>query len=528
MGAVWVRSKAELRRRWGAWLVVMLLAGIGGGIVMGAFAGAYRVEHTYPNFAAAADPMDVLVPGASTFGLVGGVEPHRGGPAARGGRDGRRQRRAPLRRAHCRTASSSVPATCSRWPPRGTPLGSTFERWTMLDGRAAHPWAVQEATASFLAAEQLHLKVGDEVKIHFFAAKNFLATAGSLITQFTDRLNSPRRENAADYARFADGPELTFKIVGIEASPAEFPPLPADISPPLHLTRAFYEKWNDKIVQSPLLYTRLKRGHADLPSFERQVERMGGDQPVAFVTTRATQNARVQRAIQLQATALRIFAVIVLAAFLVLLEQAISRQVRVESEDDADPARGSGCRAARSWRCRWSGPGWPRCRPRSSGRASPSCSRRSGVIGLARKADPQPGLHGRGHGPGDRDRRGGGPGVPLLTLWPAYRRARNARSHPGRATRPAGRRAPRGVRPPRGAAAHVGRRRLRHGPRPRAPSAIPIHSAIVGFTLGIGLLVATLGFGGEPAAAARHPAPLRLDLGREERRARRCPTSATS
>jgi hypothetical protein len=35
---------------------------VGGGIAMGAFAGAQRVEHTYPDFVAAGHPMDVLVP----------------------------------------------------------------------------------------------------------------------------------------------------------------------------------------------------------------------------------------------------------------------------------------------------------------------------------------------------------------------------------------------------------------------------------------------------------------------------------
>ena len=63
MGAVWLRSHAELRHRWRAWLAVALLAGIGAGIAIGAFAGAERIEHSYPDFVAAGEPMDVLVPG---------------------------------------------------------------------------------------------------------------------------------------------------------------------------------------------------------------------------------------------------------------------------------------------------------------------------------------------------------------------------------------------------------------------------------------------------------------------------------
>ncbi len=70
MGAVWLRSRTELRDRWKAWLAVARLAGIGAGIGMAAFGAAERVEHTYPDFVTGAKPLDVLVPGASRFGLV--------------------------------------------------------------------------------------------------------------------------------------------------------------------------------------------------------------------------------------------------------------------------------------------------------------------------------------------------------------------------------------------------------------------------------------------------------------------------
>ena len=61
----------------------------------------------------------------------------------------------------------------------GNALGSTFERFSMLEGRAAHQYEEREATASFLAADQLGIKVGDKVRIHFFAAKTFYQSAGA-------------------------------------------------------------------------------------------------------------------------------------------------------------------------------------------------------------------------------------------------------------------------------------------------------------------------------------------------------------
>src|SRR4051794_17283996 len=333
MGAVWLRSRTELRNRWRAWLAVALLAGIGAGIGMAAFGAAERVEHTYPDFVTEGKPLDVLVPGASRFGLVGGVD------LTDVGR---------LPQVAETTDASAMLLFAGRTPggrligpgdvfpvaAAGSALGTTFEKWTMLEGRPARPFEALEATASFLAAEQLGLKVGDTIRFHFFSAGGFLANAGTLIGQYKERLATPGSRPGEDFEQLADGPDLRFKIVGIEASPAEFAPLPADISPVIHLTRAFYERYNDLVVQSPLLYTRLRRGAADPPAFERRGKQMAGDQPVAFVTTRATHTTRVQRAIQVQAQALRIFGTIVVAAFIVLMLQTLSRQIRVEAGDD--------------------------------------------------------------------------------------------------------------------------------------------------------------------------------------------------
>ncbi len=492
MGAVWLRSRVELRNRWKAWLAVALLAGIGGGIAIGAFAAAQRVEHTYPDFVAAGQPMDVLVPGRSPLSnLVGAVSLD---DVARLPEVAETADASASLLFAGRTPDGRLIGPGDVFPvaAAGNALGTTFERWTILDGRAAHPWEIREATASFLAAEKLNLHVGDTVKIHFFTSENYLKTAAALITQFNERLNSRNQESVADYARFADGPDIAFKIVGIEASPGEFPPLPADISPVIHLTRAFYERWNDKVVQSPLLYTRLQRGIADLPSFERKVERLGGDEPVAFVTTRANQSIRVQRAIRVQATALRIFGIIVLLAFVVLILQTISRQVRVESRDDsALRTLGMSSRQLVVLPLIWAAVAAVPAAILAAGIAvvlSPF-----GVVGLARTANPNPGfaIEGTVFAIGIAAVL---VGIPLLTLGPALRRTRAARAtrrteRPPRPSRTAAELGRMGASPATSVGVGFG---LSAG---RGATAVPVQSAIVGFTLGVGLLVATLGFG---------------------------------
>ena len=69
MAAVVARLRAELRRRWAAWLGVALVAGLGGGVVLGLFAGAARTTKAYPEFVAAMSAADVLVGGNSPFVL---------------------------------------------------------------------------------------------------------------------------------------------------------------------------------------------------------------------------------------------------------------------------------------------------------------------------------------------------------------------------------------------------------------------------------------------------------------------------
>ena len=218
MGAVWLRSRVELRHRWKAWVAVALLAGIGAGIAIGAFAARERIEHAYPEFVAAGEPMDVLVPGASEFGLVGGVDLTKVGrlPEVEETADAS----AMLLFAGYTPAGRLIgPGDVFPVAAAGNALGSTFERFTMLEGRAARPFAIREATASFLAAEKLGLDVGDTIRFHFFRADRFVATAAALLTQFDERLNNPSREAGSDYARLADGPDIEFTIVGIEASP---------------------------------------------------------------------------------------------------------------------------------------------------------------------------------------------------------------------------------------------------------------------------------------------------------------------
>ena len=68
----------------------------------------------------------------------------------------------------------------------------------------------------------------------------------------------PRDPSTSAIDELADGPDVTFRIVGVEASPAEFPPVGPDLAPPMRLTPAFSERYGDELVVSPLLYVGLR------------------------------------------------------------------------------------------------------------------------------------------------------------------------------------------------------------------------------------------------------------------------------
>src|SRR5690349_706380 len=61
MSAVWMRARNELRTRWRALLSLALIAGVGGGAAIAAFAGARRTVSVYPRFRAATNAFDDLI-----------------------------------------------------------------------------------------------------------------------------------------------------------------------------------------------------------------------------------------------------------------------------------------------------------------------------------------------------------------------------------------------------------------------------------------------------------------------------------
>jgi hypothetical protein len=63
MAAVWVRVRAELRQRWRATVLLMVVVGLAGGAVVAAVAGARRTDSAMDRFLAYSRPVNVSVIG---------------------------------------------------------------------------------------------------------------------------------------------------------------------------------------------------------------------------------------------------------------------------------------------------------------------------------------------------------------------------------------------------------------------------------------------------------------------------------
>lgn len=328
MSAVWLRLRSEVRRRWRAWIGLAVLVGFAGGAAMALAQAARRSQHAYVRFSDRESAADVVMTGANAFGLVGSVD------LAAVARTGYIAQSAPAFvglpfSGH--TGSGRPLNAVDLFPVAAgdNQLGTTVERWKMLDGRRARPSQIGEATASFVLAERLGLQVGSTLELRFYRADTFATVAPKLIASLAPRIKD-RDAALQSTPDFADGPRVKFTIVGIEASPLEFPPLLTDLAPVLHLTPAFAHRYEKTIVGSPLSYFRLKPGR-DLKSFELAVERMAAGNPVSFISTRETQSAKVQRSIRAEAAALAIVAGLVALTGAVAIAQALTRQTLAES-----------------------------------------------------------------------------------------------------------------------------------------------------------------------------------------------------
>ena len=181
-----------------------------------------------------------------------------------------------------------------------------------------------------MLARQLDLHVGDTIRLHFVRSDTFgPARHAPLVVRVPPRRH-PGLVEATRIDRLADGPDVTFHIVGIEAAPNGIPTDPARRRSATAPHACIQRGCTRDIVANPLTYVRLHEP-SELAAFAQGVERLAAGQPGGFITSRATLTPRVQRSVGIVANALRLLAVLTLLALVFVLGQTLLRQAQYAS-----------------------------------------------------------------------------------------------------------------------------------------------------------------------------------------------------
>lgn len=297
MTAVLLRLRADARARWRSWLVIAVLAGVVGGATIAALTGARRTETAYPRFLDRTAAFDVLLTNGTTpdnFNRQFDVDDVTRLPQVAqlalvnnyyilGGR-------APSGQEVGVTDLVALASPDARF-------GTELNGLRLLEGRL--PRGQDEVAVTLLARDRLGLDLGTTLSL---------------------RLAGPD----------ASGGSMTeFRVVGVGAMQAGFPPETGGIPPPVLLSPA-YGRAHPNAIE--VFVVRLQRGTADLAAFERELNRLApGEQILTANQTEFT--SVVQRSVAVQATALRLLSALIAIVAVVLLGQAMARQAVVDSDD---------------------------------------------------------------------------------------------------------------------------------------------------------------------------------------------------
>ena len=462
MRAVLRLAGHEIRVRWPGWVALALLAGLAGGVVLTAAAGARRTDSAYPRFLTVSKASDVLVspagngaggydkalarlPGAAAVAPVVGLQALPPGPG--GKLDGGAVVMAPL----------------------DGRVGRTLEIPKMLAGRQPRPDRPDEVMINEIGAQALHVRVGSRLEMG--------AVAGS-----------------------GSGPvrRLSERVVGIMVQRGSVVPVTQlDAVPSIVASEALFRELGPGYLAFDGAYVKLRPG-TTVSEFSNRAQALASKYPATggqvFVADLAAQAAAVERSIRPQAVALGLFALVLAVTALLVVGQAASRQLLAASRDNGALA------ALGMTRGQLLAAGLIEVAVAVAAGAALACGVAVAAsplmpIGPARTAEPDPGLS---------------VDVPVLAVgfaatvilllarvaWPAWRLAsarhaagRDAAGAPGRRSQAAERLARAGA--PVSAVTGL---RLAFDPG-QGRTAVPVRSALAGLVLSVAAVAATVTFG---------------------------------
>jgi ABC-type lipoprotein release transport system permease subunit len=311
VGAIRARVRADLRAHWRSWAATSLAIGMAGAVVLTAAAGARRTGTAYDRFLRDGRAEDVYL----------------GGPAPtdpKGAEFYDDLERLPQVQSLARIAAMIViPAEGDYSTPYSFAglddrYGTDVDRPNIVEGRRPDPTRADEVLVNRAMVKERHVEVGSTI---------------DWVALSAEQANSPGVPNPAK----ADHVHL--KVVGVAVYANEVVATAQyDSVPFLYLTPAFYRAHPTRTHDFGFAAVRLRRGARGVASFKAAMDKLltdrGARPEEVLVADRAERNAQVRRAIQPQALALAVFAIIAAAASLLLVGQLLTRRVERDAADN--------------------------------------------------------------------------------------------------------------------------------------------------------------------------------------------------
>jgi hypothetical protein len=290
--------RVALRRRWRSWLLIGMLVGLVSGLVFAGIAAGRRTDSAYPHFVRAygfdADAFAPSpIPGIARLPDV-------------------------VSATLLRSPAAGTPACSCGHPINANDFGlaeitpkklSGFVK--LVSGRMPDQSKPDEVLASFTFQKDVGIQVGTRIRVPLYA-------------------RSQRADVLSQSGALPKGPDVTLKIVGIEAADIEF----QSSSYPyydLYTTAAFDRSINPKASPVATYFVRLRHGGRDLPRFQTEARQRGA----LSVTDLDTTTASNESSIHPQAIGWWLLAGVLACVGFILIMQALTRQAVIESDSYA-------------------------------------------------------------------------------------------------------------------------------------------------------------------------------------------------
>jgi hypothetical protein len=299
MGVVWLTARAEWHQRWRALVLLTVLAGLAGGVALAALVGSRRADTAFarleeqlktPNLQVTTDesPAPELVREAAR---LPGVEV-----------------------ARHQVLLAVVPANSGMVPLEDTigvaePITAGDDRIDarMVEGRRADQGQADELVVNEAMRDALHADIGDRF---------------SLVSLTPAQARSGEEEG---HIPSPAGPTQEVTLVGVARAAQDVSDVPEPI---LYLTTAYYERHGRAIFRSD--WVGLRVNEDQLPGIEDRVRSLFGED--AVINPVEDVASRIEDGLAVEVNGLRVFSLAAALAGVVALGQALARHAGIMAE----------------------------------------------------------------------------------------------------------------------------------------------------------------------------------------------------